>query len=732
MEVWIGRGSFGDVYLREENGQKCVVKYVEEDVAENYLKERDTLELLTHTNIVGYIGTRRGANGRFGILLEYCELGPLKDLIVNETIVYSIRSVVEWARELFGALEFLEEHHIVHRDIKPDNVFVTAFYNTKLGDFGSCKIIEGTLTGASIAGTARYTRKNFIQLDSPMCRGNFKKFVESCVNFNYDDRFSISEAMKEIKDLIKTDKTLLEFDLLPEAQQDHKIPIRPIGFDEKFSKARIPIRFEDPSLSIPDPSIDLTNASSNEKSDQNQKATKYFPKLRGSDQEREKFFAEFLTASKKDRDEFTSRISDYIEFHFQTFNSYYYHGIDEMKDKMDLDNMEILFAACLMIDYISQLQHYHNTFELIDDLGKTNFGGWLIYRELLNLKSTLSNLKKFCYTRRIYFKCYFSTYTREEWLLLRYVEGRECQFVSKDLKTVRTYWDKTTGAEQFAQALSKVFKGREVPKQLYLRRLEKGKRFDIESIVGTLDECEEMTYLSDEPLDIYMLVNSLEDKLKKLGTSLEIKCDSFILPPPEVDSTMKPMVDRLKLKDSAYPGYIFQLKNPPRSNCLCSETCPLICGVPYPEEIPYQMKLSYFKCSSNDMRRYLEFYANFRIGMDIALRKEKRIEVIDYDPENLSEEFSRGNYFLFSLIKVKMNGKIEELLMLDTPSNCSEFESIPCIDFHFTLFTIEASKIVKLNLIPKISLVPIFYDKEFKFTLLKPKERVIDLLDSLD
>ncbi len=63
--------------------------------------------------------------------------------------------VLRCARDLCRALELCESNSILHRDIKPQNIFVSRNGDFKLGDFGIAKVIEGTKTG-SVAGTYRY------------------------------------------------------------------------------------------------------------------------------------------------------------------------------------------------------------------------------------------------------------------------------------------------------------------------------------------------------------------------------------------------------------------------------------------------------------------------------------------------------------------------------------------------------------------------------------------------
>ena len=72
----------------------------------------------------------------------------LPDKIEEET-------VIKIAKDMCGALVLCKKHNIIHRDIKPQNIFVSQYGNYKLGDFGIAKAVEKTMGGTKI-GTYKY------------------------------------------------------------------------------------------------------------------------------------------------------------------------------------------------------------------------------------------------------------------------------------------------------------------------------------------------------------------------------------------------------------------------------------------------------------------------------------------------------------------------------------------------------------------------------------------------
>lgn len=69
---------------------------------------------------------------------------------------FRVYDVIQLGIDMCRALEVCRESNIVHRDIKPDNIFVSANRKFKLGDFGVARTIEKTMAGLSRKGTYSY------------------------------------------------------------------------------------------------------------------------------------------------------------------------------------------------------------------------------------------------------------------------------------------------------------------------------------------------------------------------------------------------------------------------------------------------------------------------------------------------------------------------------------------------------------------------------------------------
>ena len=101
------------------------------------------LSQLRHPNIVRLIGYCSEA---FALVYEYLPNGSLEDWLKckNKRPPLPLQARIRIAIELCSVLVYLhsrEPHSIVHADLKPDNILLDANLESKLGDFGMCRIL---------------------------------------------------------------------------------------------------------------------------------------------------------------------------------------------------------------------------------------------------------------------------------------------------------------------------------------------------------------------------------------------------------------------------------------------------------------------------------------------------------------------------------------------------------------------------------------------------------------
>ena len=129
-----------------------------ESVLENTTQEFELLvKLKGNSNIVSYEDHEifRHENGiGWDILIRLEELIPLVKYSIDNPL--SADDVCRLGRDICRGLSLCKKYGIVHRDIKPDNIFLSPSGSYKLGDFGISRIIENTTFGLSRKGTYEY------------------------------------------------------------------------------------------------------------------------------------------------------------------------------------------------------------------------------------------------------------------------------------------------------------------------------------------------------------------------------------------------------------------------------------------------------------------------------------------------------------------------------------------------------------------------------------------------
>ncbi|XP_050997033.1 serine/threonine-protein kinase Nek4 [Acomys russatus] len=161
----VGRGSYGEVTLvrHRRDGKQYVIKKLnlrnassrERRAAE---QEAQLLSQLKHPNIVTYKESWEGGDGLLYIVMGFCEGGDLyRKLKEQKGQLLPESQVVEWFVQIAMALQYLHEKHILHRDLKTQNVFLTRTNIIKVGDLGIARVLESHCDMAStLIGTPYY------------------------------------------------------------------------------------------------------------------------------------------------------------------------------------------------------------------------------------------------------------------------------------------------------------------------------------------------------------------------------------------------------------------------------------------------------------------------------------------------------------------------------------------------------------------------------------------------
>ena len=159
----IGSGGMADVYKARchKLNRYVAIKVLRREYCENesfvrkFTVEAQSTAGLTHPNIVN-IYDAGNEEGIHYIVMELAEGMTLKRYIRRYGRL-SARETVDFAIQIASGLQAAHEHHIIHRDIKPQNILVSDSGTIKVTDFGIARAAAGDDTISSSAmGSVRY------------------------------------------------------------------------------------------------------------------------------------------------------------------------------------------------------------------------------------------------------------------------------------------------------------------------------------------------------------------------------------------------------------------------------------------------------------------------------------------------------------------------------------------------------------------------------------------------
>jgi eukaryotic-like serine/threonine-protein kinase len=161
----LGSGGMADVYLAHDDilDRDVALKVMstryasDEEFVERFKREAQSAAALSHPNIVSIFDRGESEDGTYYIAMEYLPGGTLKDRILKRGALPP-HTAAAVALQMAEALRAAHERDVIHRDIKPHNILITASGDVKVTDFGIARAASSstmTRTG-HILGTAHY------------------------------------------------------------------------------------------------------------------------------------------------------------------------------------------------------------------------------------------------------------------------------------------------------------------------------------------------------------------------------------------------------------------------------------------------------------------------------------------------------------------------------------------------------------------------------------------------
>ena len=157
IERRIGYGGMAAVYLAsradEQFQMHAAIKVLRPDLdraelLRRFFNERQTLAALDHPHIVKLLDGGSTEEGLPYLVMDYVEGVPIDEYCDAHGL--SIQQRLQLFCTVCEAVTYAHQHHVIHRDLKPNNILVTTDGTTKLLDFGIAKVL-GTSEASQVA-----------------------------------------------------------------------------------------------------------------------------------------------------------------------------------------------------------------------------------------------------------------------------------------------------------------------------------------------------------------------------------------------------------------------------------------------------------------------------------------------------------------------------------------------------------------------------------------------------
>ncbi|CEM06973.1 unnamed protein product [Vitrella brassicaformis CCMP3155] len=234
----LGVGAFGIVYQGKWNGLDVAVKITKMEklreaspltgeeltdselmagAMEDVLSEAQEMLYLRHPNIVQFLGVCTDAKHGLMIVSELCKGGSLdKYLAKNRPLPPDVRD--RFVREICEGVQYLHDHDIVHRALKPGNILLGERLVIKISDFGMTRNVQVTLSSSAgskrhgmaecggppfegqaplIIITAVVVRKQTPRIPDSLPE-HIKSAIKSCFAFKPEDRPTAKELLAKL------------------------------------------------------------------------------------------------------------------------------------------------------------------------------------------------------------------------------------------------------------------------------------------------------------------------------------------------------------------------------------------------------------------------------------------------------------------------------------------------------------------------------------------------------
>ena len=153
----VGRGGFGEVYYATSDaGKEVALKLIRRNLDVEIRGVSQCLNM-KHPNLLGLFDIKQDALEDSWVVMEYMNGECLESVIQRHPNGLPLNAALNWYRGICSGVAYLHDHGVVHRDLKPGNIFCDEGV-VKIGDYGLSKFISASRRSGQTesVGTVHY------------------------------------------------------------------------------------------------------------------------------------------------------------------------------------------------------------------------------------------------------------------------------------------------------------------------------------------------------------------------------------------------------------------------------------------------------------------------------------------------------------------------------------------------------------------------------------------------